>query len=514
MSGAGSGRPGDRPTPVHYHRSMRSPLAACALLLALLGPGCATPGLTFRCPARGGPEWRELSNDHFVLRTDLPRAEAAALVERLERMRAAVSAALFSQAPAVPGRVEVIAFRSAEEYRPFAPEGASGYYLRYAGGPPRIVLSGDVTPAQRGLLAHELGHHFLSGVFRRQPRWFAEGLAVYLESLGEDDPARLVQVGAPPPARLERARMARVPVRTLLAWDGSGQGAGALDRYAASWLLVHWLIHRQPAAFAELQRRLVEGQPPDEAWRAALPAHDPAASGSLEALDRLLAAYARGPVESERRELAAPAAAGHLEQAVPPAEVHAIRLALWNHGPPRPRALLEAEVREALDESPDHPVALQVLAGLQGGDPIPLARRATAAHPDDPRAFTFLAGALRGDAVRSEREAAYRRAAALAPGNPAALHNLAQELLDLGRSGEALPIARQAAQLAPWSPPLLAGYAAVLSDLGRCGEALALQQRALDALPERSSAETRRELLAGLERYAAQCRQGDAVSRP
>lgn len=499
---------------VHYHRAMRSPPpAACVLLLALLGPGCATPGLGFRCPARGGPAWRELSNDHFVVRTDLPRAQAEALLERLERMRAAVAAALFAEATGVPGRVEVIAFRSAEEYRPFAPEGASGYYLRYAGGPPRIVLSGDVTPAQRSLLAHELAHHFLSGVFRRQPRWFAEGIAVYLESLGVDALGRRVQVGAPPPGRLERARAARVPVRTLLAWDGSGQGEDALDRYAASWLLVHWLIHHRAAAFAELQRRLVEGEAPGEAWRAALPDHDPA-GGGLEALDRLLAGYARGPLASERRELAIPPTSAHREQAVPAAEVHAIRLALWSHGPPRPRALLEAEVREALEESPDHPVALQVLAGLEGGDPVPLARRAAAAHPDDPRSFTFLGGALRGDSVRREREAAYRRAAQLAPENPAALHNLAQELLDAGRSGEALPIARQAARLAPWSPPLLAGYAAVLSDLGRCDEALALQQRALDALPERTGAETRRELLAGLERYAAQCRQGGAPPRP
>ena len=129
---------------------MRSP-AACALALSLLGPGCATPGLAFRCPARGGPEWRELSDDHFVLRTDLRRAEAAALIDRLERMRAAVSAVLFADAPAVPGRVEVIAFRSTEEYRPFAPEGASGYYLRYAGGTPRIVISGEASGSPAGV---------------------------------------------------------------------------------------------------------------------------------------------------------------------------------------------------------------------------------------------------------------------------------------------------------------------------------------------------------------------------
>ncbi len=488
---------------------MRSPAAICAVLLTLVSTGCATPGLAFRCPARGGASWHELDSDHFVLRTDLPHDQAAALVYRLERIRAAVAAALFVEAPAVPGRVEVIAFRSADEYRPFAPEGATGYYLRYAGGPPRIVLSGDVTPSQRGLLAHELTHHFLSGVFRRQPRWFAEGLAVYMESLGEDRPGRPFRVGAPPPGRLERARAGKIRVRALLAWDGSAAGPEALDRYAASWLLVHWLVHRAPAAFVELQRRFAEGQSPAEAWRAALPAFDPD-TGGLEALDGVLAAYARGPVEGQRRELPVPVVVGLQEQVVPSAEVHAIRLALWNHGPPRPRSALEAEVHEALDESPDHPLALQVLAGLQGGDPLPLARRAVAAHPDDPRAWTFLAGALRGEEAAPEREAAYRGAVALAPGNPAALHNLAQELLEAGRSGEALPSARQAAQLAPWSPPLLAGYAAVLSDLGRCTEALALQQRALDALPERTGPETRHELLAGLGRYAAQCRAAEA----
>ena len=225
----------------------------------------------------------------------------------------------------MPGRVEVIAFRSVEEYRPFAPEGATGYYLRYAGGPPRIVLSGKVTATQRGLLAHELTHHFLSGLFRRQPRWFGEGLAVYLEALGEDEPGKRVQLGAPPVARLERARKARVPVRALLAWDGSARGPEALDRYAASWLLVHWLIHHQPAAFAELQRRFADGERPADAWRATLPAHDPAVAGGLEALDGILAAYARGPIERERREVEVPVAVGYAEQTVPSVEVHAIR---------------------------------------------------------------------------------------------------------------------------------------------------------------------------------------------
>jgi tetratricopeptide (TPR) repeat protein len=496
------------------HTVLRAAVAAGLLL----GASCAS-GPRFRCPARGGPAWRATVSEHFVLRTDLPRGEAAALVARLERMRAAVAAALFPDAPAAPGRIEVIAFRSPEEYQPFAPESATGYYLRYAGGPPRIVLSGALSPSQRALLAHELTHHFLASVFQRQPRWFAEGLAVYMESLGEDAPASrggsgassppgrdAVWLGQPPPTRLAWARSEPIPTRELLAWDGSPGRHPGLAWYASSWRLVHWLVNRRGRAFAELQRRLAAGEEPAAAWRAALPDLDPASPRALEALDRTLHAYALGELERHRRAVDVPVAVASLEQPMTPPEVHAVRLALWGYGPDRGREALVAEVREALAEDPAHPVALQVQAELEGGDAAALARRATEGHPDDPRAWSFLALALRGSPDAAARENALRRAIALAPENAAALHALAQELLARGRSGEALPLARRAVQLAPWSPPVLAGFAKVLSDLGQCEEALAVQRRALDALPERAGAETRAELTAGLGAYAAQCR--------
>ncbi len=141
------------------------PLAVLLAVALALAGGCAPWTRAFRCPARGGPAWRELASDHFVLRTDMSGADAATLLGRLERMRAAVSAAL-PEAPPTPGRIEVIAFRSSAEYEEFAPDGASGYYLRNEGGPPRIVMAGAIGPAQRALLAHELTHHFLAGALR------------------------------------------------------------------------------------------------------------------------------------------------------------------------------------------------------------------------------------------------------------------------------------------------------------------------------------------------------------
>jgi len=483
-------------------------LTALAVLLAPLA-GCAGAS-AFRCPANGGPAWRELATDHFVLRTDLPSARAASLAGRLERMRAAVEGALggleLPDAVELPGRIEVIAFASRAGFEPFAPDGANGYYLRYAGGPPRIVLSGEIQAWQRALLAHELTHHFLAGRFPRQPRWFAEGLAVYMESLGDDPAQGALVVGDPPRERLERARQARRTVRELLAWDGrAGDREGSLEYYASSWLLVHWLVHSRPDAFAGLQRRFAEAEAPDAAWRAVLPEYDPGRPGGPERLDALLAQHARSRIEVVHRTVEVPPSVGYFENALPPAEVHAIRLALWSHGPEKPAAALRAEIDEALSEAPAHPVALQLLATFEGEDPVRLARASTAAHPEDARAWTFLGLALEGGKVAAEREAAYRRALELAPENPAALHNLATELDAQGRPGEALPIARRAARLAPWSPPLLAGYAAILSELGRCAEAIPVLARALDVLPEQSPEASRRDLETKRDAYTAQC---------
>ena len=467
----------------------------------------------FRCPDRGGAEWRALASDHFVVRTDLDAAQAAALVGRLERIRAAVAAALPGAIPA-PGRVEVIAFRSAAEYAPFAPDGAEGYYLRSEGGPPRIVLAGALRPDERALLAHELTHHFLAGAFQRQPRWFAEGVAVSMESLGADVPGHAIVMGAPPEARLARARRSPVPAAALLAWDGTPGGRDALDWYAASWLLVDYLSSVRAEAFAELARRLVVGEPPEGAWRAAFPDHDPARAGALEALDDALAAHARGRLPAQTRELEVPAAVGYFEERIPAAEVHAIRLALWPHGPKKPVEALRAEVEETLAEDGAHPIALQYRAALWGEDPLRLARAAVSAHPRDPRAWTFLASALDGTERAAEREDAFRRASELAPGNAAALHNLASELLAQGRSGEALPVARRAVRAAPWSPPLLAGLAAVLSDLGQCAAALPVQQRAIEALPERAPAQARHVFEGKLDAYARQCRVASGAAAP
>jgi tetratricopeptide (TPR) repeat protein len=478
--------------------------------------GCATSA-AFVCPSRGGPAWRDIGSDHFVLRTDLEVGEASKLLARLERLRTAVVSALFDEVPASQSGVEVVAFRTEAEYRAFAPPGVDAYYLRSAGGPPRIVLSGQLDGRQRAMLAHELTHHYLSSVFLRQPRWFSEGLATLMEPVGDQSDGPLMKVGQPPTARLARLRNSvyRVSTRELLVWEGGATATHpALDYYGASWLLVHYLAYRTPERFAELQRRLVRGESPDAAWRGAYPDWDPARPRALEALDLALETYLNAEAQTRYRQVPETWSREPEVRLILPAEVHAIRLALWNQGPDKGASALRAEVSEALSEDPDHPLALQLMATLTGEPPIPLARRAVRSHPDDPRAWTFLAGALRGEEYDAERLVAYRTAATLAEGNAAALHNLAIELLAQGRSGEALPVAREAVRLAPWSPPLLDGYAAVLLDLGLCAQAVDVQLRALEVLPERSGEAASQALKDRLRQIRVQCRMVPPSSLP
>ncbi len=477
-----------------------------AAVVALVG--CAS-GAAFLCPARGGPAWRDVGSAHFVLRTDLEIDDATRLLSRLERLRTAVVSALFDEVPASRTGVEVVAFRSEATYRAFAPPGVDAYYLRSAGGPPRIVVAGRLDSRQRAMLAHELTHHYLSSVFPRQPRWFSEGLATLMEPVGDQGDGPLLTVGMAPQGRLARLRIPgnRVPVRELLAWEGGPTPAHpALDSYASSWLLVHFLAYRTPDGFSELQRRLLRGESPEEAWRGAFPAWDPARPRALEGLDAALTNYINAEAQTRFRQVPEGWTRAPLVRLIPPAEVHALRLALWNQGPNKGTAALRQEVDETLSEDPDHPLALQHLAALTTAPPLPLARRSVASHPDDPRAWSFLASALQGEAAADERLAAYRTAAELAEGNAAALHNLAVELLAQGRSGEALPVAREAVRRAPWSPPLLDGYAAVLIDLGMCAQGIDAQQRALEVLPEQSNEAARQSLKERLGKYRAQCR--------
>lgn len=479
---------------------------AFALAASLAALACAHGRLdAFVCPARGGPEWRELTSPHFRLRTDLPSKKARALARDLEATWEVVYRGLGRTPPAEAAvQVRVVAFRSAREYDEFAPAKIDAYYFVSPFGEPVMVLPGTFGPTQRMALAHEITHHLTRAVFARTPHWLFEGLATYMETVGGTGRSRVPTIGGIAWHRIGQLQPYDAKVREILAPDARIDTA---REYALAWALVHFLQNERTEAFERFQQRLVAGDDPGDAWRAVFPEWDPARGNAVAELDLELAAYLARPGDRARKVKFADAPELR-ERTLSAAEAHDTRLALprLNRGKPVEHARVMDEIIEALQEDPAAVAALAAFAEHSPApvDPGALALRAAEGHPEDARAWLFLAQETPQEA-RFAREDHYRRALAADPANPIALNNLAWLLVEDERFEEAQPLARRAVAIAPWQPAFVDTLAAVLEGTGRCDEALAMERRAVEAIPGEASEESRKPYVERLARLAAAC---------
>jgi tetratricopeptide (TPR) repeat protein len=472
-------------------------IAACSLLR--FGPT--------RCPGEGGPPWRELRSQHFLLRTDLAPYQAERVSNELETMEATLLALAWPGAAPPPGKVLVIALASEDELQEYVEEHIGGFAHREE-MEPSIVIEGSHFAQARVVLTHELAHHLSYALLLRQPRWLSEGLAGYLETASARSFPAEATMGAPNFSRLESARQfGLMPFARLATFDDMlGDANETLRFYSTSWLLVHYLVSERGPAFASYQARLARAEDPDAAWKASF------ADLPAEKLDAALAEYA---TRREYKGLGRKMPEVHLafnESPLSDAEAHAIRARLAVISPSKMsdadrQTRARVQIAEARRLDPDNVSAAQVEASfVPPGARVDPARRAAKAHPQDWRAQYLLCEALEetdGDRVESEK--ACRASAELAPESSAAVTASASALLRRGNGGVALPLAVKAVRLAPWSPRALDTAAVAFSDLGRCPEARQFAQRALDVLPHGSEAAARqlRERLAEINRRCA-----------
>jgi tetratricopeptide (TPR) repeat protein len=384
------------------------------------------------------------------------------------------------------------------------------------------------------VVAHELAHEVAWHHFTRQPPWFREGIATFVESVGverADDAARTGShvvrgtverggrwAGFPSPLLANLvAGSTVISAKELLEWRGRIDDADPGAFHARSWLLYHYLWNRRSKAFSDFEGRLAAGEDPAAAWRAAFPDLDPASAAAMARLDGALADYrSSGRYASYRVEVGAIDATGR-ERALSPGDVHMLLLdvrapARWPRDAAERRAAVRAIVDEALREDPTQPEALDRRARDDGGPSAAALRQAVAARPDDPDAWLLLANALDATADAPEKEAALRRAVALSPPSAIANNDLAWLLLSTGRAREARPYAERAVDLEPWNAGLVDTLAAVAFGLGQCKAAVALQRRAVDGFPpgDRTGEEVRRRLAA----YEARCAGAGSPAAP
>jgi tetratricopeptide (TPR) repeat protein len=475
-------------------------------------------------PLPNSEGWRRFRTDHFELMTDLPEPLALEASVALERTRTALLQALWSQlAPSgQTERVRVVVLSEVPEFVHYFGNRVSGMLAKV--NRPLMVLRGSPKHWERlyrggkfstSILRHELAHELAAGIYGRQPRWFAEGLAQFLEAVVVEGDSDIALVGRPNPVAFAYYLSYRsVGVKDALAWSFDPRQPAAQVRglYGLSWMLVHWMYNVQQDLFVAYQEALMRSVAPEQAWA------DTFGAAQLQDLDEQLAAYAKSGLSQVDR-ITLPSSVVHpVPLPITAADVHALRaqLSLVGRGMDRRRDDLQDEAQHefstALALEPGHPEALRLWRSFHGMSKEKVLERLSDQvrnRPDDGEAWLFFGALLDGD----EREAALRKAIALLGDEARAYNELAWYLVENGRAEEALPMAARAAGLAPRDAAVLDTYAASLFSVGRCPEALQVQLRAIDKLPEdgRHSPEWMSHFPEVLARYRAACGASGAI---
>ncbi len=213
---------------------------AVVLAMGVLSCPAASPDHSIDPPT--GVEWLQAVSPHFTLYTTASEPEARALLNRLETVRLVLRAA-FQQVGAVEKPVRVIAFRSAEEMKPYAPTAtAAGFYL--PGRSHDFIVLASPSPASRAV-AHEYAHAVLSQNGVELGGCLDEGFAEVYADFSADGSGFLA--GQFIDGRV--ATIARVGWRPLSEFlDGTYQSDKFSDPayrqsiYAECWLLAHMML--------------------------------------------------------------------------------------------------------------------------------------------------------------------------------------------------------------------------------------------------------------------------------
>lgn len=462
------------------------------LLLSLLAAGCGhfLPGHV-PCPNSGGPVWHELRSRNFQLDTDLDEPEAAQWIKDLEQLEATVIGAVSPKPVTLPGRLRVVIPKTLATYAELAPDtGTLGYFYSHTFfHEPTIVIRPDALKGDPEVIAHEIGHYVSFHIFPRHPEWFEEGVVQFAQTVANPDPRFHNLAGLMPRLRILEVARGNVPpadVKKLFAWKG--MDTGTLELWA--WGLFHWLWTNRPDQLDDYQRRLLANTSPDEAWAQAFGDLDLGKSGNAEKVNALIDKHLREAKFDSYYEVKASSDPAYVQRVVPAAQIHVLLLDVrlnWLHRQTRSMGVqedkqntIEEQLRFAMGDDPNEPVAGFKLRMLKKSPVLAGARTAAAAHPDDWRAFAMLA--LAEEPASPEQGAAWRKAAELNPDNAYANERVADFLKS--KPEEAFGFARRAAQLAPDDPYSLETLAAVAVSLGRCQEARTLVDRAADHLSD------------------------------
>ena len=355
-----------------------------AALFLMFACGARLPAL----PSQGGPPWIELRSPHFQLWTDVDESRGRALMQQMEHFRSIIFGVAFPELP--PGGVTfVVALRDHRESEVFTPPAHPAIAFPPGATPilqPMIIMPGDAYGDQR-IVAHELTHAISYNAVHDQPRWFAEGIATYFETIDLDTKRNIVDVGETPLA------LGLFKTRGLGSVNGmfTCKSLSCTDDpmfYAAAWTMFAYLRNTYPKQLAALEQKF-EDIPSTDAWQQVFPDHPMKDFGYelahwLQSGDLKIWSYT-----IELREW--PVVRRNLTDA----DVHAVRALMFAS---RRATAAGAEVSAALDLDPTNLMARAVEVGLHHDKPSELIARAVVkAHPTQWQAWALLSAASTGN---------------------------------------------------------------------------------------------------------------------
>jgi hypothetical protein len=268
------------------------------------------------------------------------------------------------------------------------------------------------------VIAHEVSHAISFAVLHQQPRWLAEGMAMYFETMQFNADNTAVDVGVGPRSGSRPRRMGEpVPVSTLLSWKTHDYEHSEHRLYSTAWALFTFLLN---AHRAELLRYIELLQESDlAAQRVVVP--------TMRTWDQAFASLPLATVDQELRSWLVSGqhivlhfrlesrASPIVQRTLSDAEVHAIQGYLIAN-----RRQKREHIAAALRLEPTNVLAQALRLGPNKTLSAAEGRAIAAAHSDDWRAWWMAAMALRHDGGNAaEASAAAARACALIARNPA-----------------------------------------------------------------------------------------------
>jgi len=467
---------------------MKTMVAAAGALLLSSCIGSSFP----KTPAAGGPAWQEITTEHFIIDTDLDAAQADAMVRQLENLRKVMAETVFGGEPPPRPRARVLALR-VDEYRHFD-RVYVGTFVSSVLFQPMLITSpgGDWDTFSADIRKHELAH-YVSSLYidiGLQPRWFAEGLADYLETIRYDDKTGAVEVGHHPPDYQYLENIKQATSDELWAWDREEPYDALTARlYQTSWAALHYLFDQRPADLLDYERALARGEDARKSWNRIFP--------DLEGvgLDDAIRKYVHKRDYKITKATVQPATANVKTRGLGEPDVLAWRATLYmalqknsKRTPEESKTLAAENVTASLKQSESSFWAHQV--NLFYFDTVPssidLAKQAISSEQDNWLAWLWYSEVLRrAKGPLAEQRATLVKALERAPDNRVALTQFSWVEARSGNWKSALESAAKAVHSPPVATDSMLAYAVALAHSGQCGDARTVENEVAKRLKDK-----------------------------